>query len=63
MFIVCDIPMHEKIYFEKYRGNSTEKRPCPLCHLHKMVEEDEKEIAELKGYILELEKERKEKEI
>ena len=63
MFTLCTESGHEKIYFEKYAEKSKEIRLCPLCHLHRMVEEDEKEIAELKGYILELEKERKEKEI
>ena len=56
MFTLCEESGHEKIYFEKYSGNSIERRPCPLCHLHKMAEENEKEIMALKGYILELEK-------
>ena len=56
MFTLCENSMHEKIYFKKYSGNSREIRPCPLCHLHKMVEENEREIMELKGHILELEK-------
>jgi len=63
MFTICEDPMHEKIYFEKYSGKLREIRPCPLCHLHKMAEENEKEIMDLRGRILELEKERKEKEI
>ena len=58
MFTLCEDSMHEKVYFEKYSGNSTEIRPCPLCHLHRMAEENEKEIMELKGRILELEKEK-----
>ncbi len=56
MFTICTESGHEKIYFEKYSKKSKEIRPCPLCHLHKMVEENEKEIIALKGYILELEK-------
>ena len=59
MFTICTESGHEKIYFEKYSGKLREIRPCPLCHLHQMAEENEKEIMELKKYILELEKERR----
>ena len=56
MFTICEDPMHERIYFEKYSEKSKAIRLCPLCHLHKMAEENEQEIMELKGHILELEK-------
>ena len=57
MFTICNDPMHETIYFEKYCEKTMEIHPCPLCHLHRMAEENEKEIVDLKGRILELEKE------
>ena len=56
MFALCEDSMHVRIYFEKYCEKTMEISPCPLCHLHKMAEENEKEIMELKGHILELEK-------